>query len=83
MFPGAMDIWIQLTTSANPGPPKAAGEIHCILKFDGPSGVAYPQHEPGVDSFDDSLRDNLKVLIAHFSDTGTRIALAKSHPRGT
>ncbi|CAN0284391.1 unnamed protein product, partial [Hapterophycus canaliculatus] len=58
---GTLDTWIQLTTSSGPGPPKAAGEIHCAFSFDGPLGVAYPQHQPGVDSFDDSLRVNLKV----------------------
>lgn len=32
-----------------------------MFSFEGPLGVAYPQHQPGVDSFDDSLRVNLKV----------------------
>lgn len=58
---GTLDIWIPLTTSSGPGPPKPAGEIHCVFSFEGPLGVAYPQHQPGVDSFDDSLRVNLKV----------------------
>ncbi len=58
---GTLDTWIQLNTSSGPGPPKPAGEIHCIFSFEGPSGVAYPQHQPGVDSFDDSLRVNLRV----------------------
>lgn len=56
-----MNLWIQLTTSSGPGPPKPAGEIHCTLNFEGPLGVAYPQHQPGMDSFDDSLRVTLKV----------------------
>lgn len=58
---GTLDIWIPLTTSSGPGPLKSAGEIHCVFSFKGPLGVAYPQHQPGVDSFDDSLRVNLKV----------------------
>ncbi|CAM9228565.1 unnamed protein product [Pylaiella littoralis] len=60
---GTLDIWIPLTTSAGPGPPKPAGEIHCVFSFEGPLGVAYPQHQPGVDSFDDSLRVNLKGYL--------------------
>eukprot|EP00752_Nemacystus_decipiens_P004626 g4222.t1 len=60
---GTLDTWVQLTSSSGPGPPKPAGEIHCILSFEGPLGVAYPQHQPGVDSFDDSLRVNLKGYL--------------------
>lgn len=62
--PGTMDIWIQLTTSAGSESPKAAGKIHCIFTFTGPLGVAYPQHQSGVDSFDHSQRINLRVSIA-------------------
>ena len=61
MHAGTMDTWVQLTASSGPGPPKPAGEIHCVFSFEGPVGVAYPQYQPGVDSFDDSLRENLKV----------------------
>lgn len=52
---------MQLADSSGPGPPKPAGEIHCVFTFEGPVGVAYPQYQPGIDSFDDSLRVNLKV----------------------
>lgn len=61
MHLGTMDAWVQLTASVGPGPPKPAGEIHLVFSFEGPVGVAYPQYQPGVDSFDDSLRENLKV----------------------
>ncbi|CAN0260617.1 unnamed protein product, partial [Ectocarpus sp. 12 AP-2014] len=60
---GTLDTWIQLTCSSGPGPPKEAGEIHCVFSFKGPLGVAYPQHQPGVDSFDDSLRVNLRGYL--------------------
>lgn len=59
-----MDTWIELTASQGSGPPKPAGEIHCVFSFVGPPGLAYPQHQPGVDSFDDSLRLNLPVSVS-------------------
>lgn len=34
-----------------------------MLSFVGPPGLAYPQHQPDVDSFDDALRLNLRVSI--------------------
>jgi hypothetical protein len=37
---------------------EAAGELHLIFEFAGPPGVAYPQHQPTMDSFDDSQRKN-------------------------
>eukprot|EP00903_Cladosiphon_okamuranus_P006779 g6608.t1 len=67
---GTLDTWIQLTTSSGPGPPKPAGEIHCVFSFEGPLGVAYPQHQPGVDSFDDSLRENLKGYLEEAKEQG-------------
>lgn len=58
---GAMDTWLQLTSSTGSGPPRASGEVHCVLSFVGASGVAYPQHQPGVESFDDSLHTSHTV----------------------
>ena len=37
---------------------EAAGELHLVFEFVGPPGVAYPQHQPTMDSFDDSQRKN-------------------------
>lgn len=86
-----MNLWIQLTTSSGPGPTKPAGEIHCTFNFEGPLGVAYPQHQPGVDSFDDSLRVNLKVskgatltktnMVIHASDILRKQKLTRNAPK--
>ena len=32
------------------------GDINLFLRFFGPPGVAYPQHRPEVDAFDDATR---------------------------
>lgn len=60
---GTMDTWIELTASQGSGTPKHAGDIHCMFSFVGPPGLAYPQHRPDVESFDDALRLNLQVSI--------------------
>lgn len=36
--------------------------MHLIFEFTGPPGVAYPQHQPTMDSFDDSQRKNKSAV---------------------
>lgn len=33
--------------------------MHLVFDFWGPSGIAYPQHQPSVDSYDERGRVNL------------------------
>ena len=33
-----------------------AGDIHLIFEFEAPPGIRYPQHAPGIDSFDEKDR---------------------------
>lgn len=62
---GMIDNWVTIKTKNEWGPPKDAGEIHLTFEFTGPSGIAYPQHQPSVDSFDETERiHKLKEEIA-------------------
>ncbi|CAM9099586.1 unnamed protein product, partial [Discosporangium mesarthrocarpum] len=60
---GVMDTWIELHSPTASGPKTLAGEIHCKVTFEGPHGVAYPQHQTGVDCFDNSQHVNLKGYL--------------------
>ena len=42
-----------------PDMPEESGEIHLVFDFQGPAGVAYPQYQPNVDSYDERNRINL------------------------
>ena len=53
---GAIDTWVTIQSVNQYGVAGPAGDIHIILEFFGPHGIAYPQHQPGIDSFDDSMR---------------------------
>jgi len=55
---GLVDNWIPIHAKSKWGGNEAAGELHLIFEFAGPPGVAYPQHQPTMDSFDDSQRKN-------------------------
>ena len=36
-----------------------SGDVHLIFDFTGPAGIAYPQYQPSVDSYDERNRTNL------------------------
>ncbi|KAJ8609891.1 hypothetical protein CTAYLR_007509 [Chrysophaeum taylorii] len=66
---GIVDEWVTIRKAAEFGNPKDTGDVHVVLEFDGPEGVRYPQHRPGLDSFDHSdrvnkMREELKQLDA-------------------
>jgi hypothetical protein len=64
---GKTDTWLELRTaessSSSSTVSRSAGEVRLVLEFEGPPGVAYPQQRPGVDTFDDSARVNLKAQV--------------------
>lgn len=53
---GQQNFWVTLKARKEGGGIREAGDINLMLSFIGPPGVFYPQHRPGVDAFDDSLR---------------------------
>ena len=53
---GHVDTWITLKHKNQYNVLKDAGELHVIFDFKGEHGVAFPQHQPSIDSFDDSQR---------------------------
>eukprot|EP00935_MAST-01C_sp_MAST-1C-sp1_P002790 g2790.t1 len=56
---GFVDEWVPIHAKSKWGGNESAGELHLIFEFVGPPGVAYPQHQPTMDSFDDSERVNV------------------------
>jgi hypothetical protein len=64
---GKTDTWLELRTaessSSSSTVSRSAGEVRLVLEFEGPPGVAYPQQRPGVVTFDDSARVNLKAQV--------------------
>ena len=55
---GFLDDWVQIQTKSKWGGHEAAGEVHLTFEFSAPAGIAYPQHRPQMDSFDESKRVN-------------------------
>lgn len=55
---GYLDDWVPIHTKSKWGGHEAAGEVHLTLEFSAPEGIAYPQHRPQMDSFDESKRVN-------------------------
>jgi Ca2+-binding EF-hand superfamily protein len=54
---GEVDTWVGVKSQSDYGAPStAAGEVHLVFEFEGPSGVRYPQNQPGVDSYDEKER---------------------------
>jgi hypothetical protein len=42
-----------------PGSPEESGDVHLVFDFQGPPGIAYPQFQPSVDSYDERHRVNI------------------------
>ncbi|OQR93545.1 calmodulin-like protein [Achlya hypogyna] len=53
---GYLDEWYQLKIKGKYGAVEKAGELHFELSFVAPDGVAYPQHQVGMDAFDHKER---------------------------
>jgi len=53
---GKTEMWVRLKQNKANGGIKEVGEVFVALEFVGPSGIAYPQLRPEVDSFDDTVR---------------------------
>ena len=61
---GRVDTWITLKHKNQYNVLKDAGEIHVIFSFSGELGVAFPQHQAGVDSYDHSDRIDVEKVKA-------------------
>lgn len=60
--PTAPSLLPFLTSPLHPDPtglPDESGDVHLVFDFYGPSGIAYPQCQPTVDSYDERARTNL------------------------
>ncbi|KAH8070955.1 Ca2-binding protein [Aureococcus anophagefferens] len=78
---GHVDTWITIKEESEWGKPKPAGDIHLIFEFEAPSGIRYPQHCPGVDSFDETdrvskTREALKEAQKMQQEEGEKVELA-------
>ena len=59
---GKIDTWVTIKNANDWGNPSPAGDLHIVFEFEGPMGVAYPQDQPTVDSFDE--RERIQILQA-------------------
>ncbi|CAM9785455.1 unnamed protein product, partial [Phaeothamnion confervicola] len=66
---GRWEGWVPLAAPGTRGTPQPAGEVRLLLEFEGPHGVAYPQRQPGMDAFDDSMRLGLQ---SHLQKSGVK-----------
>ncbi|DBA04666.1 TPA: hypothetical protein N0F65_012249 [Lagenidium giganteum] len=53
---GYVDDWLNLWVKGKFGNKDPAGQLHLEMSFEGPPGVAYPQHQVGMDRFTDKER---------------------------
>lgn len=53
---GIVEAWVTIKAQSSYGDAKDAGQVKFRFEFTGPPGVAFPQHQPNVDTFDDSQR---------------------------
>jgi hypothetical protein len=53
---GYLDDWLNLWIKGKFESKDNAGQIHLEMTFTGPSGVFYPQHQVGMDRFDEKER---------------------------
>lgn len=80
---GLVDEWITIYKAPEYGPLQEAGDVHLVFQFDGPKGVRYPQHCPGIASFDETdrvnnIREELKKLDAQKNQQKQAEQMAKS-----
>ena len=61
---GHVDTWITLKHKNQYNVLKDAGEVHVLFDFKGEHGVAFPQHQPAVDSYDDTHRVDVAQIKA-------------------
>ncbi|CAK4631708.1 hypothetical protein LEN26_014820 [Aphanomyces euteiches] len=60
---GFLDEWYPLQFKGKFGSMQKAGELHLELAFVGPDGIGFPQHQPGMDTFDH--RERVTKATAH------------------
>lgn len=53
---GYVDSWFNLWVKGKFGNKEPAGQLHLEMSFEAPSGVAYPQHQVGMDRFTEKER---------------------------
>ena len=87
---GIQNLWVTLKQNKPEGGIRECGDINIMLHFVGPPAIAFPQYRPGVETFDDALRqsppdekDELKQtaddtqLVADILKEGTKSEFAK------
>ncbi|GMH78375.1 hypothetical protein TrST_g3556 [Triparma strigata] len=61
---GYVDTWITLKHKNQYNVLKDAGEVHVVFDCTGDHGVAFPQHQPNVDAYDDTHRIDFEKIKA-------------------
>lgn len=55
---GIQNLWVTLKQSKPEGGVRECGDINIQMHFVGPPAIAFPQYRPGVETFDDALRQS-------------------------
>eukprot|EP00602_Paraphysomonas_sp_CaronLab_P013159 CAMPEP_0185042824 /NCGR_PEP_ID=MMETSP1103-20130426/42571_1 /TAXON_ID=36769 /ORGANISM="Paraphysomonas bandaiensis, Strain Caron Lab Isolate" /LENGTH=1240 /DNA_ID=CAMNT_0027582953 /DNA_START=164 /DNA_END=3886 /DNA_ORIENTATION=+ len=53
---GIQNLWVTLKQNKPTGGVRECGDINLQFHFEGPPAIAFPQYRPGMESFDDALR---------------------------
>lgn len=60
---GYLDNWLNLWVKGKFGNKDPAGQLHLEMSFEGPHGIAYPQHQIGMDRFTEKERRTKETAL--------------------
>lgn len=76
---GSLSSWFTLKTKTDGKFMKEAGDVYLSLSFDGPTMVGFPQHRPGIATFDDSGRGK-RAAAVDFIPPPVETKIVAQHP---
>lgn len=71
---GYVDDWLNLWMKGKFGNKEPAGQLHLEMSFEGPSGVAYPQHQTGMDRYTEKDRRTKESMLKGATIGGEEMA---------
>lgn len=73
---GYVDSWLNLWVKGKFGNKDPAGQLHLEVSFEAPAGIAYPQHQVGMDRFTEKERrtkDGARVASSDGDDSSRQV----------
>jgi hypothetical protein len=74
---GEVDTWVTLKQKKSNGGIAERGDLNLKLVFKGIPGLAYPQHRPDIDAFDDKARKGVALSMTAIQDSIMTSATSK------